>query len=236
MPINAIERNGSNFHDQTSGKLVGYRNPVTGAEEVLDAAALAAAVIAQPYTWATLPAPASYIGTAFVPDVGLSGSLWRSDGLNLGLVNGSVVLARGNTDLTVAAASTSEEDLISIPIPAGLLGANGQLVVTHFWEMTNSANNKTMRVKLGGTAFFANVQTAAAIFLPPPTRIWNRNSEASQIAFAAANGNVTVSTGTAATTGTVNTAAATTLAISGQKATGAELLRLYAYTVELIRP
>lgn len=193
-------------------------------------------IVARTRTWATLPAPAAYIGQIYVTDVGLSGSLWRSDGMNWGLVNGSVVLARGNTDLTVTAASTSEEDLISIPIPAGLMGANGQLVVTHFWEMTNSANNKTMRVKLGGTAFFANVQTAALIFLPPPTRIWNRNNEASQIAFAAANGNVTVSTGTAATTGTVNTTSATTLAISGQKATGAETLRLYAYSVELIRP
>lgn len=192
-------------------------------------------VVAQTFTWATLPAPAAYIGTAYVTDVGASGSMWRSDGANWGLVNGSVVLARGNTDLNTTV-TTSEEDLISIPIPAGLIGANGQLVVTHFWQMTNSANNKTMRVKLGGTAFFANVQTVALIFLPPPTRIWNRNNQASQIAFAAANGNVTVSTGMAVTTGTVDTAAATTLAISGQKATGAEALGLYAYSVELIRP
>ena len=41
---------------------------------------------------------------------------------------------------------------------------------------------------------------------------------------------------TAATTGTVNTAAATTLAISGQKAVGTDTLRLYAYSVELVRP
>ena len=95
---------------------------------------------------------------------------------------------------------------------------------------------KELRVKLGGTAFFANIQTTVLIFLPPATQIWNRNSEASQIAFAAANGSTTVGTGTAATTGTVNTAAATTLAISGQKAVGTDTLRLYAYSVELVRP
>lgn len=35
---------------------------------------------ARQFSWATLPAPADYIGTAFITDVGLRGSLWRSDG------------------------------------------------------------------------------------------------------------------------------------------------------------
>lgn len=189
-------------------------------------------------TWASLPAASAYIGTAYVSDVGLHGSLWRSDGSTWGLVNGECILARGNTDLTVSAGITTEEDLVTVNIPAGLIGANGLIEVTHFWNANNNANVKTMRVKLGGTAFFANATAinSNAIFLPPPTRIWNRNSESSQISFAAANGNVGVATGTAATTGTVNTAAATTLVISGQKATGTDTLTLYAYSVRLIRP
>jgi Concanavalin A-like lectin/glucanases superfamily len=39
-----IERNVGNLHDQTTGKLVGYRNPVTGKEEELDAEAIQASV------------------------------------------------------------------------------------------------------------------------------------------------------------------------------------------------
>lgn len=195
-------------------------------------------IVARNRTWATLGAPADYIGLAYVTDVGLSGSLWRSDGATWGLVNGSVVLARGHTDLTVTAASVTEEDLASIPIPAGLMGANGMLEVTHFWEATNNANVKTMRVKLGGTAFFANATAlgSSSIFLPAPTRIWNRNNQAAQMAFAAANGNTTIATGTTKTTGTVDTSAATTLAISGQKATGSDTLTLLGYSVRLVRP
>jgi hypothetical protein len=194
--------------------------------------------LTQTYTWATLPAAANYIGTAHVTDIGARGSLWRSDGSTWGVVGGSVVLGAYGADLTVTAASTSEVDLVTLDIPAGLMGLNGQLVVTHFWEATNNANVKTMRVKLGGTAFFANAVgvNSNAIFLPPQTIIWNRNSQSSQMAFAAANGNTTVATGTAKTTGTVDTSAATTLVISGQKATGSDTLTLLGYRVELVRP
>lgn len=207
-------------------------------EYVVGPSPVAGAIIASTYTWLALPLPSAYIGAAYVSDVGLSGSLWYSNGVTWGLVGGDAVLARGNADINVTGGSTSEEDLVSITIPAGLMGVNGQLEVTHFWEATNNANVKTMRVKLGGTAFFANATAinSNAIFLPPPTRIWNRNSQSSQMAFAAANGNTTIATGTAKTTGTVDTSAATTLAISGQKATGADTLTLIGYVVRLIRP
>lgn len=231
----------------TSNELVGFQNPKTGRDfrqrvdvrgNILDEAGNVLAAPARSYSWSALPLPADYIGTAYVTDVGLRGSLWRSDGTTWGLVNGSCVYARGHTDLTVGAGSTAEEDLVSIPLLPGLMGLNGQIIVTHFWQATNNANVKTMRVKLGGTAFFANAAAlgSAAIFLPPPTRIFNRNSQSSQIAFAAANGNTTVATASAATTGTVDTSAVQTLAISGQKATGSDTLTLLAYSVELIRP
>lgn len=198
----------------------------------------AGAIAARTYTWAALPLPSAYTGAAYVSDVGLSGSLWYSNGVTWGLVSGDAVLARGNTDLSVSGGSTSEEALVSITIPAGLIGVNGQLEVTHFWEATNNANVKTMRVKLGGTAFFANAAglNSNTIFLPPPTRIWNRNSQSVQMAFAAANGNTSVATGTAKTAGAVDTSVATTFAISGQKATGSDTLTLLGYVVRLIRP
>lgn len=42
--MGTIERNIGNLHDQDTGKLVGYRNPVTGKDESLDAAAVQALV------------------------------------------------------------------------------------------------------------------------------------------------------------------------------------------------
>lgn len=42
--MGTIERNIGNLHDQDTGKLVGYRNPVTGKDESLDAASVQALV------------------------------------------------------------------------------------------------------------------------------------------------------------------------------------------------
>jgi hypothetical protein len=187
-------------------------------------------------TWSALPLASAYVGNAFVTDVGPHGSLWRSDGSTWGPVGGTVLLAQG-ANLTVGAGSTAEEDIVSLTLPGGLMGATGQLEVVTFWTATNNANAKTTRVKLGGTAFLATTGVVSnAIYMPPPTRIWNLNAQNSQVSFAAANGNSSVATGTAATTGTVDTSAAATLAISGQKATGSDTLTLYAYSVRLVRP
>ena len=76
-----------------------------------------------------------------------------------------------------------------ITLPAGAMGPNGVLRITTLWSYTNSANNKTLRVRLGGlsgTAFQANVVTASNIGVMQRT-IQNRNSQASQIGFNAAN-------------------------------------------------
>lgn len=190
--------------------------------------------VAKQFTWLSKPLASAYIGTAFISDIGIRGSHWRSDGTTWAPVGGRVVLGTGS-GLSVSANSTTKESLVSITIPAGLIGANGHLEVTHFWSFTNSANTKTFTVELGGTAFFNVAHTANAIFLPPPTCIWNNNSETSQIAFAATNGNSTVATSTAATTASLDTTLSQVLTITGTKATGTETITLAGYTVELVR-
>lgn len=73
-----IERNVGNLHDQDTGKLVGYRNPVTGGEEDLNAAGLQLLVDpARVTTWANRAALATAgLTTAFFTDVGIGGSYW----------------------------------------------------------------------------------------------------------------------------------------------------------------
>ena len=132
---------------------------------------------------------------------------------------------------------TAETQLASITLPGGAMGPNGILRVTTLWSYTNSANNKTLRVRLGGlsgTAFQANVVTASNIGVMQRT-IQNRNSQASQIGFNAANAAsyTTVGSGTSVATGSVDTSADQSIVITGQLASAGETVTLEACLVEL---
>jgi len=135
--------------------------------------------------------------------------------------------------------STSETALATIAIPAGAMGANGQLRIITLWSMTNNANNKYPRIRLGGisgTIYLGATQSSVAS-QKTQTIIRNRNSQSSQIGFAASGtlgaygvGPTTVANVTSA----VDTSAAQDLVISGQLATGTDTLTLESYTVEIL--
>ena len=137
-----------------------------------------------------------------------------------------------------AAADTLENVLATITIPAGSIGANGQLWVYTLWSYTNSANIKTMRVRLGGasgTQALAISQNTSTHFADLRI-IQNVNAENSQIFFD--RGSVphpgATSVGTSITAA-IDTSAATTLVLSGQKASAGETLTLSAYSVMVVR-
>jgi hypothetical protein len=137
-----------------------------------------------------------------------------------------------------AGANTTENTLATVTIPGGLMGANGILRVTTLWTMTNSANNKTITVKLGGTAGTAYCNLVLGTGIASARyqhQIQNANSQASQVGFVSAN---TVGFGTAAganVTSSIDTSATTTLVITGTKASSGEVLTLQSYLVELLR-
>lgn len=136
-----------------------------------------------------------------------------------------------------APANTSENILATINIPAKAMGINGALRVTTLWTMTNSVNNKTTSIRLGGisgTAFLALVNTTAASLMNIKV-IQNRGAANSQVSFNSASGGNNTTTG-AVTTGSIDTSAAQTLVITGQKASSGETLTLESYLVELILP
>lgn len=128
--------------------------------------------------------------------------------------------------------TTDETALATIAIPAGAIGANGQLRITMHWSATNDASGKTIRVRLGGlagTALWTNNVTSSAT-ARMQAYIANRNSAASQIgsnisAFSTSSGGIV--------TATVNTALAQDLVISGQHADGTDTMTLESYSVEL---
>jgi hypothetical protein len=137
------------------------------------------------------------------------------------------------------AADTAENIAATITLPAGIMGL-GALRIEVKWTATASANAKTCRARLGGIggtenrlqAFGASDITQRAI-----STIQNRATVSSQVGVinGAGTGGIGVSTG-AHVTSTINTGAATTLVITGQKATGSETLTLESYLVELLRP
>ena len=133
--------------------------------------------------------------------------------------------------------NTNETVLATVTIPAGLMGLNGILRFDVLWSITSSGNNKTTRVRLGGiggTEFHSLINTTVAS-VRALRNIQNRGSASSQIS-EWAGGLGPGSTSSAVTTGTVNTAVAQDLVITGRLASAGETITLERYIVELITP
>jgi len=140
-----------------------------------------------------------------------------------------IILAQSGVASSVTG-TTSETTLASITIPGGMMGANGSLRITPFFSVTNSANNKTLKVKLGSTAFSSlAVTTSATTTLLVAVR--NRGSASSQIAMSSTG--VGIST-IAPQSGSVDTAVDQVLTITGQLASTGETITLEGYTVEVL--
>lgn len=133
-----------------------------------------------------------------------------------------------------AGAVTTEEVLATITVPAGAIGPNGQLQIHTVWTMTNGANNKITRARLGGiagTAYLSLTHTTIATFFRS-IFVNNVNSASSQkstwIAGSAASNGTSAS---ALTTSAVDTSAAFDIVLTGQKAVAGEVITLESYQV-----
>lgn len=126
---------------------------------------------------------------------------------------------KGKTSATSGAADTAENTLYSTKIPP--LRKNDRVRVTINVRHTDSANDKTLKVKLGGTAFLTKLTTTGTGYRAV-CEIANRGATNSQC-------------GEDGAQGTVDTSVETTLLVTGQKETGGETLTLEAALVELIQ-
>lgn len=136
-----------------------------------------------------------------------------------------------------AAADTSENTLATITVPAGVMGNNGIIRVTTLWTVTSSANNKTVKIYLGGLAgtTYLSVTLTAVASYQPMTIIRNRGTSNSQVGGPdAATASISSSTD-GVSTSSIDTSASTTIVITGTKASSGETLTLESYLVELIR-
>lgn len=137
-------------------------------------------------TWAQRPNAAQYQNEIiYISDIGIGGSYWTSNGTYWSPLNGEVTLAQSGAAVSLTG-TTSETVLATYTLPGGLMSANGQIEIIHFWNVVNSANNKTVRIRhsavgggVVGDIYYSNTQTAI-VGLQGITCIRSANSTTAQ--------------------------------------------------------
>lgn len=135
------------------------------------------------------------------------------------------------------AADITEDTLATIAVPAKVLGANGAIRITTSWSYTNSGNNKIFRIRYSGASGTAMLlgQATVQLGLFHTQTILNRNATNSQVAYGMGITDTgIVATGSGKITMAIDTTAATSLVITGQKASAGETLTLESYLVEVM--
>lgn len=122
--------------------------------------------------------------------------------------------------------TTDETTLATINIRPKELGAAGGVRVKALFTHTNGGNNKTMKIKFGGTAYYTQVVTTSD-FTQAEAIILNRNNVASQAG---------AGTGASAlVTSSVDTDDAFDVTITGQLASAGDSIALESYVCEVLR-
>ncbi len=135
-------------------------------------------------------------------------------------------------------ADTNENTLATITVPAATMGANGIIRLTVRMTYSNNVNNKTMRVRWSGgagTVVWGPTRTTQ-IGSTAQITIANLGATNVQRYFSICNNDASTADGNAGGSTAVDTTAATTLVITGQKATAGDTLTLEHYLCELILP
>jgi len=170
------------------------------------------------YTWANKPSVAPLGQIICVTDIGENGSLWRGNGTDWKRMSHITYYSLSSTvSLT---GTTTETALLTIPIKGGLMGLGARLYEIAFFTMTNNANAKTFRAKIGGNTIAIGTGTSIS---SSGFNFWllNRNSQSSQY-----NNN--------ATSFAIDTSVDFDLVITGQLANAADTLTLSALTLEAL--
>jgi hypothetical protein len=130
---------------------------------------------------------------------------------------------------------TVETALKAKTAPALALGANGLLRITTRWSMTNNANNKTARVRLGGITGtqYLNLAIASQLNFHHQLTIANRNATNSQVGAPANLQAVFGVSTTALVTSAIDTTADQDIVFSGQLANAGDTITLEEYLIEL---
>ena len=159
----------------------------------------------------------------------------------------SSAVYNSNTDFTISDNTTAERIIAIVPIPAGIIGANGTIAGHVYFSHTSNGNAKTYKIYLGngtgvlGGALTANTSTAFITAGASTTTtsigfdffIGNRASQAVNV------GGIlgTRSTGAniAVVTGTIDTSTAQNLIVTATKAVGTDSVTLETLNLRLFK-
>ena len=126
--------------------------------------------------------------------------------------------------VAASCASTAVDEVLgSFTVRAGIIGVNSIIQIEPLWTFTNSANNKILKVRIGGVEIYSATRTTS-VKEAPLIVLANRNSLASQIQ-PYDNAYVTAGAGAPATY-TINFASLVTVDITGQRANSSDTLKL----------
>ncbi|QDV34908.1 hypothetical protein [Tautonia plasticadhaerens] len=166
-------------------------------------------------------------GTLFISN----GSVWKP--------LGRCFLASSAVASATLSGTTTETTFVTVNVPGGLMTANGSLQITCTNSGNNSANSKTLRIRLGGASGTVFLQAGSTTLISQQATaiITNRNAQNSQFGMSAGSAGYGQSSG-AGVTGAIDTSADTTLVITGQlqSAGAGEEMTLLRHMVELIIP
>lgn len=186
------------------------------------------------YTWATKPDASSVRANhvIFVTDIG-NGSYFISDGTYWEKVHPVKLYTTGSTT-TAVTNTTAETQVASFTLPGGVMGLNGVLRLCPMFSQTNSANTKTLRIKLGAatviTQAFGGAGSASAYGI---LTVRNLNSQSSQKS--TQGGSLGVGTTSSAIgTSTADTSADITVSLTVQMGALAETVTLEHLFVEVL--
>lgn len=150
--------------------------------------------------------------------------------------SGMPTLVAASFTTVSGAADANENILATVTIPAGALGTTGVARVKAAFSFTNSGNAKTMRIRysgIGGT-IYGTVALTNQLYTEMTVHIGNKGATNSQGGGYTELRNAALSQDYSITSA-VDTTAATTVVITGQKAVAGETLTLVGYTAEILR-
>ena len=155
---------------------------------------------------------------------------------NISLSPRETVLASSAAQLSHTG-DTNEHVFATITVPAGAMGINDILEVDTHWSVTNNANAKTCRVRLGGVSGtqFLTVSPASNVQFQDKRRIRNRGALNSQVGFSAGSATAFNTSSGAVVTGAVDMSVAQDIVISAQLGNSGDTVNLESYDVVIRR-
>lgn len=141
------------------------------------------------------------------------------------------ILAASNVGGTLHTGTTDETTLLTVLVPGGLLGPNGILRIWTLWTVEDTADDKILRGKFGGTTFFGRTLTTSTS-LQQCCLIRNRNDPAVQVG--GPEDGESFAAGGALVTGTIDTTLNQDIVLTGQLETAGDEITLEAYLVEYL--